>query len=151
MRPLLLLVATIGAGCLDAAATDDAAASAVDMRTGPVGDLFGVDLFGAYHCGALNACEKACKNSLCIDNCRKMSTPDAVQKELALQGCFNQYCPQQSDMAHAICERDANGNFSGACLTCVDNTKVRNGSDCTPASAPECHQCLTPATTCAND
>src|SRR5690242_4435339 len=98
MRALsfLALSACLGlfAGCLNGDYNEmDASVAVPDMAQPKIYDLSGVDLYGAYNCSGLNACERACTTKVCVFMCRNMSTPQARDLDDALQGCFKQYCP----------------------------------------------------------
>ena len=81
--------------------------------------------------------------------CRNMATPTAVQKEIALQGCFQNYCPTS---AGKVCEPDAMGMITMACATCIGNTHIPSGASCSPTQNPdECHKCLAEAAACTAD
>ncbi|MDB4971001.1 MAG: hypothetical protein JWN44_6690 [Myxococcales bacterium] len=130
-------------------ASGDLSVAPPDMAVNIVYDLAGVDLYGAYNCTALNGCERACTTKACVYMCRNMATPTAVQKEIALQGCFQQFCPTS---AGKVCEPDAMGKTSTACATCINNTFISNGSSCSPSQTPdECHQCVSQASACTAD
>ena len=145
----IALLALFGAGCLDGESGADASA-AVDMRL--PADFSGVDFLGVYNCSQLNACEQLCKNLMCVAACRQMGSPSAVTKEVALQKCFNQLCPQASDMASPICAADpVTGARSAACMTCINNTLKAATTDCTPVTAPECKMCFNQAQDCNAD
>ena len=136
------------AGCLGSTSPGDASAN-FDLETNF--DLGNTDLAGAYNCSQLNDCEQKCKHTMCAA-CREMATPQAVAKELALQSCFNQYCPQKSDMSAPICAPDpTTGMFSTACMTCVANTQAASSTSCNPTGAPECTRCFTQVQACKND
>lgn len=150
MRWLAAFVLALSlSSCLGSAAPGDASAN-FDLESNF--DLGNLDLVGAYNCGALNQCEEQCKNTMCVAACREKATPAAVAKELALQGCFNQYCPQKSDMAAPICAPDPNtGMFSAGCLQCVANTQAASSTDCNPIGAPECSKCYSAMQACKSD
>jgi hypothetical protein len=123
-----------------------------DMAVSYSFDLYGIDASGLTNCGALNKCEAMCTTAACALACRQNASPQALAKDAALQACFNQYCPRGMADMSAICTPDAQtGAFSQACQTCIQNTYVGANGTCTPASAPECHNCLGQATTCAQD
>ena len=153
MRALLLAstLTTLFAGCLNGDYNaNDASVAAPDMAA-PLTqfDLAGVDLYNTYNCTALNACERACSTKACIYMCRNMATPPAVQKEVALQGCFTQYCPTGMGQ---VCMPDAMGAVSPACMTCIANTYLPSSSNCSPSQLPsECHMCVTEADACTAD
>jgi len=151
MRALAVAAVLLAAGCSDSGGGQDAS-GAVDM-TPPSADLFGVDFAGDYTCAQLNACELACdpRNLLCLTACHNMATPSAQMKDQAVQQCFNQYCPQQSDLGTALCALDAGGKRSAACIQCLTNAQLSMASACTPTDAPECHACYQQALDCKND
>jgi len=148
MRHLLLLCVLTSASCLDSVSDNDMSAN-VDMTV--VRDLANLDLTGALNCLALNQCTSACKNLMCVAACRDRATPAAQAKELDLQRCFNQYCPQESDMASPICALDGMGNRSAACVQCIANTQKTSASDCTPPGSAECTKCYNAAQLCKAD
>jgi hypothetical protein len=150
MRALLLLASLLAGGCLNGDFnSNDASASVRDMANARIYDLAGVDLYGAYNCSALNACDRACTTKACVFMCRNMATPTAVQKEIDLQNCFTQYCPNG---AGQVCQPDAMGMLSSACMICISNTQLANNADCSPSQLPsECHMCLAQAAACAAD
>jgi hypothetical protein len=147
MRALLLCFALVSGSCLGGPASDDMGVP--DMATEV--DLYGVDLTGALNCLQLNQCTSACKNLMCVAACRDRATPLAKAKEADLQACFNQWCPQMSDMANPICALDANGDRSAACIQCISNTQQAAPSACNPAGAPECQKCFGQAKVCKDD
>lgn len=154
MRLLALALGSVlVAGCLDGPAGSDDASAVVDMSSeNDVDGSGGGDLAGVYHCAQLNACEQLCKNLMCVAACRQMATASAVTKDVALQNCFNQFCPQQSDMASPICAQDpTTGARSAACTTCINNTLQATTTACSPTTAPECRMCYNPAQDCQND
>ena len=149
MKLAALAFVTLLAGCLDDCGGADASAT-VDM--GAAVDFAGVDFLGVYNCSQLNACEQLCKNLMCVAACRQMASPSAVTKDVALQKCFNQFCPQASDMASPICAADpVSGVRSAACTTCINNTLKAATTDCSPVTAPECKMCFNPAQECNAD
>jgi hypothetical protein len=151
MRALAVAL-LLAAGCSDSGGAQQDLSAVVDLGP-PNADLFGVDFAGDYNCVQLNLCESdpKCQNQLCQTACRNNATPSAQTKDQALQQCFSQYCPQQSDLGMAICARDSNGMITDACKTCLANTQRSMTGACTPANAPECHACLQQATDCKND
>ena len=144
--PIFLL-----AGCINGDfSAQDAAAPVPDMA-GPakIYDLAGADLYGAYNCTALNACERVCMTKACVLMCRKMATPTAVDLQISLQGCFTQFCPSDPGK---VCEPDAMGMLSMACNTCINNTYLAQSASCSPSQqVDECHQCLPQANACTAD
>ncbi len=149
MRALLLASSILLIGCLNGSYNADAAAAPPDFAINLVFDLTGVDLYGAYTCSQLNACEVKCTTKACVYMCRNMATPTAVQKELALQNCFAQYCPTGSGQ---VCAPDAMGMLSTACMTCINNTYLPANASCSPTQNPsECHMCLQEANACTAD
>jgi hypothetical protein len=81
--------------------------------------------------------------------CRNMASPVSVQLEVALQGCFTQFCPTGMGQ---ICAPDAMGMVSAACVQCISNTYIPNGSDCQSTQLPdECHSCVSQANACTAD
>jgi hypothetical protein len=77
MRALpIAAVILLGFGCLDGDYNPDM--SVPRDLTPPIYDLAGVDLYGAYNCSQLNACERACTNKSCVYLCRLKATPHAV-------------------------------------------------------------------------
>lgn len=150
MRALVLLSFLGLAGCLNGEYNNnDAAAPTPDMAMTKIYDLAGVDLYGAYNCSALNACEKACLTKACVYMCRNKATPQAVDKEIALQACFTMFCPNGMGQ---VCQPDANGAVSAACNTCIANTYLPSSASCSPSQLPsECHQCVAQAAACTND
>jgi hypothetical protein len=148
--PLLAASLLFFAGCLngDYNANDASVPTPPDMAMITF-DLSGLDLYGAYNCTALNACERACTTKACVYMCRNMATPPAVQLEIALQGCFTMYCPTG---AGQVCAPDAMGMLSPACMTCLSNTYIPEGQSCSPSQLPsECHMCVSQANACTND
>ncbi len=145
-----VLPAFLVAGCLNGDFnTQDAAAPVPDMATQHIFDLAGLDLYGAYNCSALNACERACMTKACVFMCRNMSTPTAVALENDLQSCFVQYCPTAMGM---VCAPDATGMLSMACNTCINNTYLPESASCSPSQNPdECHKCVAQANACTAD
>ena len=99
MRAFFFAAALVIAGCINSDFANDAGVPKQLDFSIPVFDLLGVDLYSAYDCKALNACENACTTAVCVFNCRKMATPTAVVEEIALQDCFGQYCPTSSAAA----------------------------------------------------
>jgi hypothetical protein len=152
MRAALLIFLLGLGGCLDGPAAPLDASASVDM-TPPSADLYGVDYAGDYNCVALNACEIACdqRNLLCLTACHNMATPSALMADQAVQQCFNQYCPQASDLGTAICAVDNNGMRSAACTQCLNNAQLPTTVSCSPSTAPECHACAAQALACKND
>lgn len=150
MRALVFFSILALAGCLNGEYnTNDAAAPTPDMAQPKIYDLAGLDLYGAYNCTALNACEKACTTKVCIYMCRNKATPSAVDKEIALQNCFAMFCPNGMGQ---VCAPDANGAVSSACNTCINNTYIPNNQSCSPSQLPsECHQCVAQASACTSD
>jgi len=148
MRLLCLLLLAC-AGCLDGTApTDDMSASEVDMAGMVTPDLQRADLFGLLNCAALDKAEAMCNanNATCVSQLRKMATPSAIQKDEALQQCFHAQCP-----LNGVCMPDSSGNYSAACVQCVQNTVKADKSACTPTGAPECTQCYNQAQICLAD
>jgi hypothetical protein len=136
------------AGCLSADSSPDGSAGVPDLAA-HVYDLAGVDLTGLYNCAALNACESKCKTKACVYTCRNMATPVAVDKQIALQNCFTQFCPTGPGQ---VCEPDGSGNYSATCMKCIANTKIPDGMTCTQTqSTSECSMCVAQANACAND
>lgn len=150
MRALLLTAALVVVGCINSDFSNDAGVPRQMDFSIPVFDLSGLDLYSAYDCKALNACENACTTAVCVFNCRKMATPTAVVEEIALQDCFAQSCPTSNSSGNAICQANDMGTHSAACTTCINNTYVASNMSCS-GSAPECHKCLVQASTCSND
>jgi hypothetical protein len=150
MRAVLLLVCLPFVACINGDfASNDASVPIQDMAQARIYDLSNVDLYGAYNCSALNACERACTTKACVFMCRNMATPPAVDKEVALQSCFTQYCPTD---AGKVCAPDANGMLSMACMTCLANTYLPQSQSCSPSQLPsECHACLAEANACTAD
>jgi hypothetical protein len=149
MKLALALCSLLAVGCLDGGGGDDMSAS-VDMAS-PSGDGGDGDA-GIYNCLQLNSCEQKCKNLMCVAACRQLATASALDKELALQKCFNQYCPQALDMGTPICAPDpTTGARSQACATCLTNTQQPSTTSCNPTSAPECTKCFNQAQDCTND
>ena len=151
MRALPLFAsALLLAGCINGDfATNDASVPVQDMATPRVFDIAGLDLYGAYNCSALNACERACTTKACVFMCRNMATPSAVTKEMELQACFTQYCPTG---AGQVCAPDAMGMLSSACMTCLMNSYLPQSTSCSPSQqVDECHQCLAQANACTAD
>jgi hypothetical protein len=162
VRTTLLFVA-LAAGCLGTATTNNqpqdlSATVLVDLSTQASVDSGGGDAFGdggpLYNCGQLNTCEIACasdaKPQMCITGCRNKASASALTKEMTLQGCFNQYCPQSTDAgAAAICTRNDMGAFSSACTMCITNSQIAPANACTGGA--ECHMCYTDAEACVND
>jgi hypothetical protein len=138
------------AGCLNGDFnSQDAAIPVPDLATPRIYDLAGVDLYGAYNCTALNACEKACTTKACVLMCRNMATPTAVGLEINLQNCFTQVCPTATGM---VCEPDAMGMISMACSVCINNSYLPKSTSCSPSQNPsECHQCVAQADACTAD
>lgn len=138
------------AGCLsgDFNAPDQAVPNMPDLSP-RMFDIAGLDLYGAYNCTGLNACERACTTKACVLMCRNMATPSAVALEMDLQNCFTANCPTGMGQ---VCAPDAMGMLSMACMTCINNTYIPNGMDCSPSQNPsECHQCVTQANACTAD
>jgi hypothetical protein len=134
----------------------DLSASVMDLSTPRDGG--GRDASGdggpLYNCGQLNACEIACASDsnlqMCIMTCRGKASASALSKEMTLQGCFNQYCPQSTDAgAAAICTRNDMGAFSASCSMCITNSQIAPANAC--SGGAECHQCYTDAEACVND
>jgi hypothetical protein len=150
MRVLPLVASLLFAGCLNGDFnSQDASVPTPDFGTPRMYDLSGVDLYGAYNCSGLNQCERACTTKACVFMCRNMASPAAVDKEIALQSCFTQYCPND---AGKVCAPDASGMLTMACMTCLTNTYLPAGQDCSPTQLPsECHQCLPQANACTAD
>jgi hypothetical protein len=143
--PLLLV-----AGCLngDFNTQDQGVSNPPDLSQ-RVFDLAGLDLAGLTNCTALNKCEQACTTKACVILCRNMATPSAVALEMDLQGCFTTNCPTGMGQ---VCAPDAMGVLSPACITCINNTYIPNGTDCSPSQLPsECHQCVAQANACTAD
>jgi hypothetical protein len=146
------------AGCLgEATYTDppDLSASIFDLTPSLV-DMARDRGDAGFTCVELNNCEKGCPSDpmplKCVQDCRARASMSAVMKELALQGCFNQQCPQGTDAGTAaICTPTDMGGFSMACATCIDNSQVAPANMCTPNNAPECHQCYDEAIACLQD
>ena len=139
------------AGCLSGDFnTNDQGAPVPDMAKSRMFDLAGVDLYGAYNCSQLNACEKACTTKACVFMCRNMATPNAAALEMDLQSCFVANCPTGTGQ---VCAPDpTTGMLSMACNTCINNTYIPNGMDCSPSQNPsECHQCVAQANACTAD
>lgn len=146
----LVLPLVFVAGCLsgDFNAPDQGVQTMPDLSP-RMFDIAGLDLYGAYNCTALNACERACTTKACVLMCRNMATPSAVALEMDLQNCFTANCPTGMGQ---VCAPDAMGMLSMACMTCINNTYIPNGSDCSPSQNPsECHQCVTQANACTAD
>jgi hypothetical protein len=149
------------AGCLGEATFtpgDDLSASIVDLSEPANVDQGGDGPKGS-NCKQLNDCEKACasdpKPQMCIMNCRAMATPAAVMKEMALQTCFGQYCPQGTDAGTATICTPTDAGFTSACTTCIANSQVAPANMCTDLdggmASAECHQCYDAALACVND
>jgi hypothetical protein len=138
------------AGCLNGEYNNNDQGVAVpDMAQARIYDLAGVDLFGAYNCSALNACERACTTKACIYMCRNKATPQAVDKEIALQSCFGQFCPAGMGQ---VCAPDGTGMVSSACNSCIANSYLPQSASCSPTQLPsECHQCVAQASACSSD
>jgi hypothetical protein len=147
MRLILGLLLLCSAGCIDSGNGNDGKPADLAIQY----DLVGIDFLGAYNCAQLNACEKLCRNLMCVSACRQMATPSALGKEVALQGCFNQYCPQ--DPSTAACGRDQDGKIvnEAGCNACLANTLQATSGACTPSSAPECTKCFNQAQDCNSD
>src|SRR3954447_2386143 len=111
-------------------ASEDMSVAPPDMAMNIVYDLAGVDLYGAYNCSALNACERACTTKACVFMCRNMATPTAVALEMDLQSCFTQFCPTG---AGQVCAPDAMGMLTSACMTCLANTYLPKSQSCSPS------------------
>lgn len=147
MRASFLAAALVAAGCIGG---DFAQNGAQDLAV-PIFDLSGLDLYGAYNCAQLNQCENTCTTPVCIFTCRKNATPTATFEEIELQSCFVEFCPPLSATGGpGLCAANDMGLTSAACSTCINNTYVAAGMSC-PDKAPECHKCLTQATTCSSD
>lgn len=134
------------AGCLngDYNSNDASVAMPPDMTLRTF-DLSGVDLYGAYNCTALNACERACTTKACVYMCRNKATPQAVLLEMALQSCFTMYCPTGSGQ---VCADPT----TMACMFCLNNTYTPNGQSCDATQLPsECHKCVDQANACTAD
>lgn len=111
-------------------------------------DIAGLDLFGAYNCTGLNACEQACTTAACVFMCQSMATPNAKALDSALQGCFTQYCPTG---AGQVCDASS-GTVSAICMMCISNTYIASGASCQATQMQdECHQCLSQANACTAD
>jgi hypothetical protein len=147
MRVVLIVLTLACGSCLGNAATDDAAVPDMAFEA----DLANLDLLGALNCLQLNQCTSLCKNLMCVAACRDRATPAAKAKENDLQLCFNQNCPQTSDMASPICAPDSNGDRSAACLQCIANTQKASAGECVPPGAPECQKCFGQAKVCRDD
>ena len=149
MRALVFVFSLALAGCLNGEYNNDAAAPTPDMAQARIYDLAGLDLYGAYNCSQLNACERACATKVCIYMCRNKATPPAVDKEIALQACFSMFCPAGMGQ---VCAPDANGMVSAACTTCINNSYIPDNQSCSPSQLPsECHQCVAQANACTSD
>jgi hypothetical protein len=146
----VVLPALLLAGCLNGDFNaPDQGAPVPDLSASRMFDLAGLDLFGAYNCSALNACERACTTKACVFMCRNMATPSAAALEMDLQACFVTNCPTGTGQ---VCAPDAMGMLSMPCTICINNTYIPNGTDCSPTQNPsECHQCLTQANACSAD
>jgi hypothetical protein len=158
MRPIAVIVVAL-AGCLgDPAVTteNDLSATVLDFSLSPGVDLARGDGGALYNCVQLNNCEKGCasdpKPQSCIANCRTMASASALTKEMAVQACFNQGCPQATDAGtSAICTATDMG-LSTTCATCIQNTQIAPANACTSvATPPECHTCYNQALDCVND
>ena len=148
MQLLALAFVLSFAGCINGEYNTDAAAPTPDMAQPKIYDLAGLDLYGAYNCSGLNTCEKNCMTKACIYMCRNMATPQAVDKEIALQSCFVMFCPTGSGQ---VCDASS-GSVSAACNTCIANTYIANGASCSATQLPsECHQCVAQANACTSD
>lgn len=150
MRCLLGLILLCG-GCLDGGGSDlDMGMTDVDMSIGELPDLAKADLTGLLNCAALDKAESMCKatNATCVMELRKMATPSAVAKDEALQQCFHMYCPLGTGM---VCEPNGNGDYTPACIQCVNNTLKASQPDCTPTTATECAKCYNQGQACIND
>jgi hypothetical protein len=157
MRLLLCLVLA-SAGCLGSA--NNSPDGSVQLDQGPGPDLFGVnaDLTGYLDCLALNMKEKMCApgNGMCVAGLREMATQTAVNLDIALQQCFQTYCPitNATDMAQ-ICTPVPDGTggykYSDACVTCINNTIQADPTKCNPPSSTECTKCYNQALACAQD
>lgn len=150
MRALPFFFCVLLAGCLNGDFnSSDASVPQPDLATPRLFDLAGVDLFGAYNCSALNACERACTTKVCVFMCRNMATPTAVSLEMSLQSCFMQYCPTTTG---AVCAPGPMGMLTSACMICLSNTYLAQSQDCSPSQNPsECHMCLSQANACTAD
>ena len=150
MRALPLFALVLFAGCINGDfGSNDASVPIADMAQPRMYDIAGLDLTGAYNCSALNACERACTTKACVFMCRNMATPSAVDKEIALQSCFTQFCPTDPGK---VCAPDAMGMLTAACMTCLANTYLPQSQDCSPTQLPsECHACLAQANACTAD
>jgi hypothetical protein len=141
-------------GCLGEATykTNDLSASVQDLSEptrvdlggdgGSVGDAG--DGGPPLNCAQLNACEQACADSQCVQDCRARATASAVMKEMDLQSCFLMACPTNTDGSGGPCMDTA----SMDCKTCIMNSQVAPANSCTGA---ECHQCYTQASACVAD
>lgn len=150
VRLRLALPLVLVAGCLNGEFNpQDAAAPVPDMAQMRIFDIAGLDLYGAYNCSALNACERKCTTKACVLMCRMMATPQAVGLQIDLQSCFTQKCPTGMGM---VCAPDAMGMVSMACNTCINNTYLPANMSCSPSQNPdECHMCLAQANACTVD
>jgi hypothetical protein len=143
-----LLSIFLVAGCLsgDFNGNDQGVSVPKDM-TLPVFDIAGLDLFGAYNCGALNMCVRNAGTPAQVQLCKNMATPQAKALENALESCFLGFCP-----GSGVCMPDAMGMLSVACNTCIANTYLPPGASCSPTQNPdECHQCVDQANACTAD
>jgi len=135
------------AGCLSGDYNGDQGVSGSPDLSLRMFDIAGLDLFGAYNCGALNMCVRNCSTPACVQLCKNMATPIAKALENDLEGCFLQYCP-----AAGVCMPDAMGMLSVACNTCIANTFIPAGASCSATQNPdECHKCLPQANACTAD
>lgn len=150
MRIVLCLLLSC-AGCLDSAMPDvDMGLTDQDMAVEELPDLKNADLTGLLNCAALNAAENMCKatNATCVMELRKMATFSAIQKDEALQQCFHTNCPLSTG---SVCEPNSSGDYTPACIQCVQNTLKASATDCTPPSANECTKCYNQGQACIHD
>jgi hypothetical protein len=144
----LALLTIVVSGCLNGDYNADAGVMMPADMTAKTYDLTGDDLAGAYNCAQLNACERACATPVCVYMCRNMATPQAIDKDSALQNCFTQYCPNG---AGQVCD-GSSGMRSNACNVCITNTYIPTGQSCSPTQNPsECSQCVDQANACTAD
>src|SRR6187399_1740556 len=69
------------------------------------------------NCTQLNECTSQCSTAMCVEDCRVLGSASAVDKEAALQTCFEKACPQ----LNGICTPDTTGAFTAECLACISN------------------------------
>ena len=120
-------------------------------------DLSGADYGGVPGCLDIAKCvqgigtDMKCSNPMCVAACGMKSTQQSYMLYIALQNCYDQYCPKQSDMASPICAGALTGMPSQACADCVFDTRQADTSTCNNPGSPACRACYAPAQACIMD